>query len=115
MEDNIPPADNNDEVNAIANANNPSDIAATDVHNLKTSSDFISSLITIQRNVSRRAISSTVRDAAENGLCVAPVDAAENDESCADVLLLAHSLMSWGSGIMGGESDEDDVGLVVGL
>ena len=47
MEDNIPPTDNNDEVNAIANANNPSDIAATDVHNLKTSSDFISSLITI--------------------------------------------------------------------
>ena len=47
MEDNIPPADNNDEVNAIANTNNPFDITATNVHNSKTSSDFMSSLITI--------------------------------------------------------------------
>ena len=31
MEDNIPPADNDDEANAIANTNNPSVIAATDV------------------------------------------------------------------------------------
>ena len=57
MDDNIPPADNNDAANAIAIANNPSKIAATDVHNLKTSSGFISSLIAIKRKVSRRAIS----------------------------------------------------------
>ena len=58
---------------------------------------------------------SIVRDAAENGLCVALVDAAENDENCDDEHSLAHSLMSWGSEIMGGESDEDDVALVACL